>query len=149
MARAHGRMDRPAVSIPDQWRYLSCNMDLTGCASIEAAATRIEQALRSGDHERAIWQITLTGLPGFDLDVAALAEQVKTKAHVQYGLRLALPYDLEQLAKERTVRGLLAQRFQAQLTAVHSDQERRMVLYALNAALQALAGKRELPYEVG
>jgi DNA repair protein SbcD/Mre11 len=132
-----------------QWRFLSCDVDLSSCASIEAAATRVEQALRGADHERAIWKIMLVGLPAFELDVDALTKQVKTKAHIQYDMRLALPYELEQLAHERTVRGLLAQRFQARLASVQSDQERRMVQSALNAALQALAGKRELPYETG
>lgn len=142
-----GRCTVEQVSI-SRWRYLSANVDLTGCNSLEAAVAHIEQALRAGDHERAIWKIRLSGLPDFELDVGALLEQVKAKAHIQYEVRLTLPYELEKLAQERTVRGLLAQRFQTRLSATQSGEERRKTLYALNAALRALDGKRELPHEV-
>jgi DNA repair exonuclease SbcCD nuclease subunit len=132
-----------------QWRFLSCDVDLSGCVSIKAAATRIARALHDADDERSIWKVALTGVLDFDLDVDALVGEVKTKAHVEYDVRLEIPYELEQLAHERTVRGLLAQRFQVRLAAVQSDQERRIVQSALNAALRALAGKRELPHEIG
>jgi len=128
-----------------QWRYLSLRVDLTGCESTDEAVTRIEQSLRtvpSGDDERSVCRVTLTGRPDFALDVEALAGQVKTKAHVRYQTRLSLAYDLEQLAQEQTVRGLLVRRFQARLESAGSDRERQTALDALNYALRALDGKQ-------
>ena len=135
-----------------QWHYLSLRVALTDCSSIDEAVTCIEQPLQivqGSDDERAVCHVTLTGLPNFDLDVEALAGRVKTKAHVRYETRLSLAYDLEQLAQEQTVRGLLVRRFQARLKNASSDQERHRVLNALNYALQVLDGKQVRPNEIG
>ena len=135
-----------------QWHYLSLRVDLTDCSSIDEAVTCIEQSLQrvqGSDDERAVCHVTLTGLPDFNLDVKALAGQVKTKAHVRYDPRLSMAYDLEQLAQEQTVRGLLVRRFQARLKNASSDQECHKVLNALNYALQVLDGKQIRPNEIG
>lgn len=136
---------KPELIPISQWRYLSLEVDLTGCKSIKAAAKRIRQsigAIEDGNNERSICYVGLTGQPNFDLDVEALYDQVKTKAYVHYETRLPLAYDLEQLAQEPTSRGLLVQNFQTRLEKASSDQERRLVLNALNLALQALDGKK-------
>jgi hypothetical protein len=86
--------------------------------------------------------VTLTGQPNFDLDVAELYDQVKTKAYIHYETGLTLAYDLEHLAQEQTTRGLLVQNFQSRLKETDNEQERRLVLNALNLALQALDGKK-------
>ncbi len=135
-----------------QWRYLSLRVALTDCSSIDEAVTCIEQSLQmvqGSDDERVVCHVTLTGLPNFDLDIKALAGRVETKAHVRYETRLSLAYDLEQLAQEQTVRGLLVRRFQARLENASSDQERHKVLNALNYALQVLDGKQVRPNEIG
>ena len=86
--------------------------------------------------------MTLTGQPNFDLDVEKLYDQVKTKAYIHYETQLSLAYDLEQLAQEQTSRGLLVQNLQTRLQETDNEQERRLVLNALNLALQALDGKK-------
>lgn len=135
-----------------QWCYLSLRVDLTGCGATDEAVMRVEQSLQTvpgGDDERSVCHVTLTSLPDFDLDVEALRAQVKTKAHVRYQTRLSLAYDLEQLTREQTVRGLLVRRFQARLENTDNDQERHLALNALNFALQALDGKQVRPNEIG
>jgi exonuclease SbcD len=136
----------------NQWHYHSLTVDLTDCPSTDNAATRIVQALRTigeGDDERLICTVTLTGRPDFPLDVEELAEWVETNAHICYKTRLSLSYDLDQLAREQTVRGLLVRRFQAHLARAAGEQERKTLLSALNLALQALDGKHVHPYEIG
>jgi hypothetical protein len=128
-----------------QWRYLSFEVDLTGCNSTKAAVKHIRQSLRAienGNDERSICYVTLTGQPNFDLDVAELYDQVKTKAYIHYETGLTLAYDLEHLAQEQTTRGLLVQNFQSRLKETDNEQERHLVLNALNLALQALDGKK-------
>jgi len=128
-----------------QWRYLSLPVDLTGCESTEEAAKRIEQSLQAGpggDHEYTMCQVTLTGLPAFDLDLEALTGQVTARAQVSYEVRFSLPYNLEQLAQEQTVRGLLVRRFQARLEAAESRRERALAKNALLCALRAMDGKQ-------
>lgn len=92
--------------------------------------------------------MTLTGVPGFELDVSALEGVLETKAHVQLKTRLAFNYDLQQLATEQTVRGLLVRRFQARLDEIHNSEERQATLKALALVLDALDGKQVRPYEV-
>jgi len=128
-----------------QWRYRSWRVDLTGRESVTDAGAHVERALQSkpgGDDERTIGQVTLTGQLGFDLNLAALAEQVTTKAHLHYDVQLAPPYNLEQLAQEQTVRGLLVRRFQARIESAKSPDERTKAESALLCALRALDGKQ-------
>jgi len=135
----------PEMMPISQWRYHSLRVDLTDCGSTGEAAKHVEQSLQSiqgSNDERVVCHVTLTGLPSSALDVEELAGQVKTKAHVRYETRLSLAYDLEQLAQEQTVRGLLVQRFQTRLENANSDQDRHNLLNALNYALQVLDGKQ-------
>lgn len=135
-----------------RWHYSSLTIDLTDCPSTGDAATRIGQALETigkGDNERLICTVTLTGMPDFPLDVKELARWVEAKTHIRYKTRLSLSYDLDQLAREQTVRGLLVRRFQAHLAQAAEEQERKTLLNALNLALQALDGKQVHPYEIG
>jgi exonuclease SbcD len=135
-----------------QWHYHSLKVDLTKCTSLDEASEHIVQTLhtiRGGDNERSICTVKLTGVADFPLNVEALAEQAETKSHVRYETLLSLAYDLEQLAREQTVRGLLVRRFQVYLAAATDEKERRKLLSALNFALQALDGKQVRPYEIG
>ncbi len=128
-----------------QWRYRSLRVDLTGCESTDEAVRHVKQLLQTdsgGDDERSICHITLIGRPEFDLDLEALVGEVETKAHVRYEARPSLPYDLEQLAQEQTVRGLLVRRFQARFEAARSLHERALAESALFCALRALDGKQ-------
>ena len=128
-----------------QWRYHSQDVDLNGCESVQNAANRIQRSIESisgGDSERMIVRMTLTGLPLFDLDLRMLAEQTETKAHLHLQISFALPYDLDLIAQEQTVRGLLTRRFQVRLEAAQSPRERTKVESALHCALRALNGKQ-------
>lgn len=134
-----------------QWRYWATEVELTDCHSLEEALKRIYRSLSTapgGPDERLICRVTLTGTPGFDLDLTVLASVLETKAHVQLRTRLALGRDLEQLAGEQTVRGLLTRRFQARLAGARDPQERQAILKALAVALDALEGRQVRSHEV-
>lgn len=134
-----------------QWRYCTPKADLTDCHTLEEAIKRIHRSLSAapgGTDERLICRVILTGLPSFDLDCAALASGLETKAHVQLQTRLALRYDLDQLAAEQTVRGLLVRRFQTRLAEARDSASRQVTLKALALALDALDGRQVRPYEV-
>lgn len=135
-----------------QWHYRSFRIDLTQCETMPDAVKQVEQALQNlGEQldERLIVHIIFNGSPGFDLDVESLTEAIDTKAHLTYETRLLLPYDLERLTQEATVRGLLVRRFQEQIEQGQTGQERSDLLNALYLALQAFEGRQVLPfYEV-
>ncbi len=134
-----------------QWRYWTAEVDLTDCCGPDDAIQRIRHALSTapgGPDERLICRVILTGLPDFDLDCAVLASGLETKAHVQLKTRLALRYDLDQLAAEQTVRGLLVRRFQTRLAGTRDPGDRLATLKALTLALDALDGRQVRPYEV-
>jgi DNA repair exonuclease SbcCD nuclease subunit len=146
-----GGVCTPELIPISQWQHRSLTVDLTDCASTGEAASRVVQALQAlqeTDPERLICTVTLTGTPEFLFDIKALAGKVETKAHIRYEGRLSPAHDLEQLAQEQTVRGLLVRRFQENLASVTDEQERRRLLSVLSLALQALDGKRVRPYEI-
>ena len=134
-----------------QWRYWATEAELTDCHSLEEALKRIHRSLSiapGGPDERLICRVTLTGSPDFDLDLTTLARALEVRAHVQLKARLALGRDLEQLAAEQTVRGLLVRRFQARPASARDPEERRATPKALALALDALEGRQVRPHEI-
>lgn len=133
-----------------RWRYVSLAVDLAACDSEDEAARRIATALkhdRVRTDPRAVATITITGLPEEGLDLTEVRARVDARAHVVLRVERPFAYDLEQLAHERTVRGLLVRRFRENLDAerpVDHDLRRD----ALNLALRALDGKGVRPSEV-
>jgi DNA repair exonuclease SbcCD nuclease subunit len=128
-----------------QWRYLSLEVDLTGCDSTEAAVKRTQQSLQATENsneERSICYVTFSGKPNFDLDIEALYDRVETKAYIHYKTDLSMTYDLKQLVQEPTTRGLLVRNFQSRLENSSSEQERRFALTALDLALRSLEGRK-------
>lgn len=145
-----GQVHLEQISIA-QWRYWTTEVDLTECAGPDEVNHCIQRSLTAapgGPDERLICRVILTGAPNFDLDCAAIASVSETKAHMQLKTRLALRYDLDQLAAEQTVRGLLVRRFQTRLAEARDPEDRGAVLKALALALDALDGRQMRPNEV-
>ncbi len=135
-----------------QWRYPELRVDLSGCGSQEDATALIALALRNhpgGADERAVCRVTLIGTRRFDVDLAALKQQVDTPAYVEYDIQLSAAYDLQQLALEPSTRGLLVRRFQERLANTSSETDRAVAVQALNLALRALDGRQVRPHESG
>jgi DNA repair protein SbcD/Mre11 len=131
----------------NQWRQRAVQVDVTRCDSVSAAAQRVQQALGELDAQ-LICEVTLVGLPDIPLDAAAVLDEVDTPAHLSGQAHFAFPYNLERLAQEQTVRGLLVRRFQSDLKHAKDEAERQRRLRALALALQALDGKQVQPYEI-
>jgi len=135
----------PELIPVSQWRYLSFEVDLTGCDSTEAVVSRTQQSLQAVENsndERSICYVTFTGKPNFDLDIGDLYDRVETKAYIHYKTDLSITYDLKLLTQEPTTRGLLVRNFQDRLENANSEQERRFTLTALDLALRALDGRK-------
>lgn len=128
----------------NQWRHRALAVDITGCSSIVEAAARVRSALEPAD-ERLVCEVALTGAPEIPLDAAVVLAQVETPAQLYGQARFAFSYDLERLAEEQTVRGLLVRRFQNRLIRARDAAERERQLRALSLALQALEGKQVQP----
>jgi DNA repair exonuclease SbcCD nuclease subunit len=128
-----------------QWRYVSQEIDLTGCDTADERRARVEQALATipgGLDDRTICRITLCGQSAPESCLEEWTEQIRSPAILQLKTRFVPVPDLDALAQEQTVRGLLVQRFQARLQGAATDQERRQVSSALRYALSALDGKQ-------
>ncbi len=135
----------------NQWRHRAAQVDVSGCSSVAEAAARVQAALTvalDGVDDRLICEVTLTGAPDAPLETAAVLAQVQTPAHLYGQARFTFPYDLERLAQEQTVRGLLVRRFQGNLSGSTDEAERQRHLRALAVALQALEGKPVEYYEI-
>jgi DNA repair protein SbcD/Mre11 len=133
-----------------RWRYVSLAVDLGACVTPDQAARRIESALkrdRVRTDARAIASVTITRLPEEGLDLSEVQGLIETQAHLTIRAERLMPYDLDRLAQEHTVRGLLVRHFRASLDAgqpLDDDLKRN----ALTLALRALDGKGVRPGEI-
>lgn len=132
-----------------QWHYTNLKVDITNCTSNSEAARRIDAALEAtiAKEPHAAIIVTLVGHPPAELSVSGLRAMIQSSAFYHLESQFGLNYDLEQLAREQTVRGLLVQRFLDRIQNAGNDVERRQQLTALNFALQALEGKQVSLYE--
>jgi DNA repair exonuclease SbcCD nuclease subunit len=132
------------------WRYHQVRVDLSGCTSTEEARAIVTGALQrlpGGVDELSICRITLTGRRHLDLDLEAIRERVGTATYVHFESRLPSVYDLDQVAQEQTVRGLLVRRLQDHLDRVGRDGDRAVPVQAVHLALRALDGRKVQPDE--
>lgn len=136
----------------NQWRHHAVQVNVTDCSSVAEAAARVQSAiavaLGAVTDSQLVCEVTLTGAPDAPLEAAAVLAQVETPAHLYGQARFTFPYDLERLAQEQTVRGLLVRRFQSNLSCIKDEAERQRRLRALAVALQALEGKSVEYYEI-
>ncbi len=132
----------------NQWTHRAISADLTGCADLPEAAARVQQKLDTTADAQRVYEVTLMGTPDEPLDPAAVLAEVQTQAHLYGRASFSLPYDLEGLAQEQTVRGLLVRRYQSDLARVKDESERHRRLSALVMTLQALDGRQVQPYEI-
>lgn len=132
-----------------QWHYATVTVDLTNCASVTEAARRVDAVLKTtaAKTSQCAATVMLTGQPPVDMSIAGLKELIQSPIFYRLESHFSFTYDLEQLAREATVRGLLVQRFLDRIHTISNEAERRQQLTALNFALQALEGKQVSLYE--
>lgn len=133
------------------WHYSRCEVDLTSFETLEKAARKIKASLsleKDWKAEQTIFYVTLTGTPGFFLDINRLRELVNSPSYLFLETRLGIKHDLEALSKEQTVRGFLVQRYLTRLESSQDEEERSLLLTALSLALQALEGQEVSLHEV-
>lgn len=128
-----------------RWRYAPWRLDLSGCASPEDVTALAGASLRGllpTPDEHTILLLTLCGNRLVDLDLDAIRRRLEP-AFVRFQIELPPPYDLEEIATEPAVRGLLVRQFQD-----HAAPDRDLSREAAYLALAALDGRRVRPHEV-
>ncbi len=126
-------------------RYITREVDLSGAVSLEEVANGILQVDSPADRAQHCYRLTLTGFvdPGLAVDTNLLTERL---AGQFYLLRLTdqtePDYDLAELARERSARGLFVQRLLSMEDAAEGDPTaQRRIRRALALGLAAFAGK--------
>lgn len=135
-----------------QWRYEALRLDLSGCSSPEEAAALLAIALQNlpgGADEHTLCGVTLTGDRHFTADLETIRAAVDTAAHLELEYVHPKAHDVEHLADEPTVRGLVVRRFQDHLASAAGDAERVTAMQALDLALRALDGRQVRADESG
>jgi DNA repair protein SbcD/Mre11 len=109
----------------------------SGLAREEELAARLEEIA----DPRAIVRLSLTGLPGFDLDPASIQRRFADRFfHLEVEASEALPPSLlDGLAEERTARGSFVRLARAEIAAANGDEERNIREAALRYGLAAFA----------
>ena len=82
------------------------------------------------------------------MNLSSLRDLIQSNTFFRFESHIDIGYNLEQLANEQTVRGLLVQHFLERIKKATNESERNRELTALNIALQALEGKQVSLYEV-
>lgn len=141
-----GRCDVELLPV-SRWRYVPWRVDLSGCGSAEevtALAGVSLRELRPAVDDRTVILLTLSSSRQVELDLEAIRRRLEA-AHISFELQFPPPYDLEEVATEPAVRGLLVRRLQARLGGASGN--RAVPRQAAYLALSALDGRRVRPYE--
>jgi DNA repair exonuclease SbcCD nuclease subunit len=133
-----------------QWHYRVVQLDITKYSSNEDTARQISNLLEKENQKssRSAISVELKGHARFDLNLFALRELIQSNVFYRLENHISMSYDIEQLAHEQTVRGLLVKNFQERINRAMTEFERYQELTALNIALQALEGKQVSLYEI-
>ena len=133
-----------------KWHYRTIDVDLSDCTTSLDATKLITQALEAEitQNPQSVITIVLKGIPHFDFNLTTLRQNIQVSGFFRIESHFEIGYDLEQLAHEQTVRGLLVKRFLGKIRATSNRAEQRQLLTALNFALTALDGKQVSLYEV-
>lgn len=133
-----------------QWHYRIVQIDITKLPSNVETARQISNLLEKESKKtpRSAFTIELNGSPQFDLNLSTLRELIQSNAFFRLESHISISYNIDQLAKEHTVRGLLVQHFLERIQNANNESERNRELTALNIALQVLDGKQVSLYEI-
>lgn len=132
-----------------QWNYISLDVDVTPFVSSPELANHIESILEieTNKSQNSALTVRMRGIPHFDLSLSGLSQLLQTSANFRLEYEFGLNFDLEQLAREQTVRGLLVKGFLSRIRAATAENDKQIQLTALNMALQALDGQQVNLYE--
>jgi hypothetical protein len=113
--------------------------------SIPAAAQRVEQSisdLKVLDLQSAIFRVVLSGQPATRLPVAQIQNALDPDMNVVLRSDFSTNYELESLAQEQTVRGLLVRRALEAVAHATDNDAKNELMASLTIALLALEGKQ-------
>lgn len=133
-----------------QWHYQIIEVDVTDCESNLEIARSIEMAIEADNTKSpsSATTIKLIGKPTFALSLFDLRTLIQSSLFFCLEDYFTINYDLEKLAREQTVRGLLVQRFLSRIHNEVSETEKQRQLTALNMVLQSLGENQVGLYEI-
>lgn len=127
-------------------RYQTVACDLTGAGTVEEVTAAIGGAATGEEAARDCFRILLTGAlqAGFSLDLPLLEGRLQDRFwFLRLVDRTGPGWDLDELARERSARGLFVRRLTAMAAGARSPEEQHRIERALMLGLGALAGKGE------
>ncbi len=128
-----------------RWHYVNLEMDITEYITEQVVIRQLEASLLEvvdQNDDRALCTIRLIGHSSLSLDLAQLARALNVQAHVRLDMSRATSRDYTALREERTVRGMILQRFHERLESSSDAGQRLIARAAQEYALQALSGER-------
>lgn len=125
------------------WRFIEVPVDLSECSSIPAAAQQVKQRISELDVidlQSAVFRVVLTGRPATRLPLSQIQNALDPDANVVLHSDPSTNFDLESLAQEQTVRGLLVRRALDAVAHVADNDAKNELMASLTIALLALEG---------
>jgi DNA repair protein SbcD/Mre11 len=136
---------RLAFVVTGRRRYITEEVDVSGAVSLDDVAAAILQVDSPTERARHCYRLHLTGFvdPGLAVDTTVLTERLAGQFYLLKLSNQTEPdWDLAELARERSARGLFVQRLLAMEDAAEDDlAAQRRIRRALALGLAAFAGK--------
>jgi DNA repair exonuclease SbcCD nuclease subunit len=127
------------------WSFKEFAVDLGECSSISEAAQRVEQSISKHevlDLQTAVFHVVLCGQPATRLPLSQIQNALDPDINAVLRREFSPNFDLESLAQEQTVRGLLVRRTLDSMAHTADDDGKNELMASLNIALLTLEGKR-------
>jgi len=131
---------KPEFIATGRWQVVNQTFNLTELETMPQLEDAIHSVINETTDQQTYHEITLVGSPSFVVNREQLADTFLDKA--RFRLKLDTPYDLVELEKEPTVRGLLIKQSMEQMGSLKSIDDTK-TYNALHLALRAMDGIEE------
>ncbi len=141
---------RPQFLRCKQWNYRQVQVDLSDCQNLNEAENKIKSLIEKeikGVNGHYFLKVILAGVIPPGLDLNNLNSSIQNNCFISFETHFHIGLDLEKLAREKTVRGMLVQKYLTLISQAKTEQDRKLYLTSLNFALQSLEGKKVCLYE--
>lgn len=135
------------INLPT-WHFVEVEVNLDGCESVEKAAKYVDDTIARHlvtDSQMVVYRVSLTGEPLGDFSLAKIHDQLMCEVDVLLRRQFTFAHDLDELAREQTVRGVLARRALEAIEQSPDKESADKILASVRIALMALEGKQVSP----
>lgn len=146
-----GNVTVTQIDLPT-WHFVEVDVNIDGCESVEQVAQYVDDTIARhmvADSRTIVCRVSLTGESLGDFSLAKIQGQLVSEVDVLLKRSFVFSFDLGELAKEQTVRGVLARHALEAIDQSTDEETSHEILASVRIALMALEGKQVSPDAFG